>query len=78
MKPSKDEKYPKEQLEIIDKLYNLLELENNTITLHELDTNKDKQQKIIELLPDILKYFAVSNVLGRPKNKQRLYLSIIS
>ena len=79
MKPSKDEKFQKEQVEIIDKLYNILELQDNTITLYELDTNKNKQQQIIDLFSDIKRYFSVSKTTAfmYPEKTKRLYLSII-
>ena len=77
MKLTKDEKFPTEQSDIIEKLYNLLELNENSITLHELDTNKDKQQQIIDLFPDIQKYFTISHIIPYPNKTNRLYLSII-
>ena len=79
MKISKDEKYQAEQTDIINKLYNFLALQENSITLYELDTNKDKQQKIIDLFPEIKRYFSVSKTTAfmYPEKTKRLYLSII-
>jgi hypothetical protein len=49
----KSELYKKEQEEICDKIIEILDLpETNTITLYELDNDKEKQEKIIELIPD--------------------------
>lgn len=55
----KSELYKKEQEEMCDKIIEILDLpETNTITLYELDNDKEKQKKIIELIPDIRKYFS--------------------
>jgi len=79
MRP-KSELYPKEQEEIIQKIIDILELdEQNSVTLHELDNNQEKQQKILDLLPDIRKYFTYSSngVLMYPDKSRRVYLTII-
>ena len=73
-------KYKKQQAEILDKIINILELdEENSATLYELDTNKNKQKKILDLIPDIRKYFKVRNIVGAkyPEKCKRSYLSII-
>lgn len=51
---------------------------NNTFLLHELDTNVDKQNKILELEPDIKKYFICGkwSCFKDPEMKRR-YLSFI-
>ena len=77
MSISKDEKYQAEQADIINKLYDILDLQENSITLHELDTNKNKQQQIIDLFPEIQKYFSISYAIPHPDRIKRLYLSII-
>ena len=72
--------YKKEQDEILQKIINILDLDDeNSITLHELDTNKEKQQLILNLIPDICKYFTTKNIIGakEPENCKRPYLSII-
>ena len=44
--------YKKEQDELIDKIINILELDNeNSIILYNLDNDKTKQDKILELIP---------------------------
>ena len=76
----KSELYKKEQEEICDKIIEILDLpETNTITLYELDNDKEKQEKIIELIPDIRKYFSLSFVKGvkNPELLKRPYLSVI-
>ena len=76
----KSELYKKEQLEICDKLITILQLDNmNCTTLWELDNNKDKQKQILELIPDIRKYFSASVIIGvaDPEKAKRPWLSII-
>jgi hypothetical protein len=61
----KEELYKKEQDEILDKVIDILELdEENSITLYELDNDTEKQQKILNLIPNIRKYFSYKNVVG--------------
>ena len=72
--------YKKEQDKIIDEIINILELDHeNSITLHELDTNKEKQKLILDLIPTIRKYFSYKNVVGiaTPTQCKRPYYSII-
>jgi AAA+ ATPase superfamily predicted ATPase len=76
----KSELYKKEQEEICDKIIEILDLpETNTITLYELDNDKEKQEKIIELIPDIRKYFSFNSIkaVGEPHRIKRPWLSII-
>ena len=72
--------YKKEQDEIIDKLIKILELdEENSVTLHDLDTNQKKQKNIMDLIPEIRKYFAFGKIGGvkDPEKTKRPYLSIV-
>ena len=72
--------YKKEQDEIINKIIDILVLDNNnSIILYELDNDKIKQDKILELIPDIRKYFSFTSVIGasEPDKAKRPYLSII-
>ena len=76
----KSELYKKEQEEICDKIIEILDLpETNTITLYELDNDKEKQKKIIELIPEIRKYFSFNSMkaVGEPHRIKRPWLSII-
>ena len=62
-----------------DKIIEILDLpETNTITLYELDNDKEKQEKIIELILDIRKYFSFNsiNAVGEPHRIKRPWLSI--
>ena len=72
--------YKNEQNEIIDKIINILNLDNeNSIILYELDNDKNKQDKILELIPEIRKYYSFSTIIGasEPMKAKRPYLSII-
>ena len=76
----KSELYKKEQEEIVDKIISILDLENKTeYTLYELDQNEEIQKKIMELIPDIRKYYAFNNLkaVGEPNKRKRPWLSII-
>ncbi len=72
--------YSKEQEELFDKIINILNLdENNSITLYELDNDIVKQNKILDLIPDIRKYFNFSTISGARYTNRivRPWLSII-
>ena len=76
----KSELYKKEQEEIVDKIISILDLENKTeYTLYELDQNEEIQKKIMELIPDIRKYYAFNNLkaVGEPNKRKRPWLCII-
>ena len=76
----KSELYKKEQEEIVDKIITILDLENKTeYTLYELDKNEEIQKKIMELIPEIRKYYAFNNLkaVGEPNKRKRRWLSII-
>ena len=76
----KSELYKKEQDEIIEKIITILDLENkNTYTLYELDKNEEIQNKIMELIPEIRKWFSFNGIkaVGEPNKIKRPWLSII-
>ena len=76
----KSELYKKEQQEIVDKIVKILDLENKTeYTLYELDKNEEMQNKIMELIPEIRKWFSFNNIkaVGDPRKRKRPWLSII-
>ena len=75
----KSELYKKEQEEITDKIINILELNDNSILLYNLDNDKIKQDKLLELIPDIRKYYSFTSSIGasEPDKAKRSYLSII-
>jgi hypothetical protein len=76
----KSELYKKEQEEIIDKIITILDLEHkNTYTLYELDKNEEIQEKIMELIPEIRKWFSFNSMkaVGEPSKRKRPWLCII-
>lgn len=76
----KSELYKKEQDEIIEKIVNILDLKNKTeYTLYELDKNEEIQKKIMDLIPEIRKWFSFNNMkaVGEPNKIKRPWLSII-
>jgi hypothetical protein len=75
----KSELYKKEQEEITDKIINILELNDNSILLYNLDNDKIKQDKLLELIPDIRKYYSFTSSIGasEPDKAKRPYVSII-
>ena len=76
----KSELYKKEQEEIIDKIVKILDMENKTeYTLYELDKNDEIQNKILELIPEIRKWFSFNNMkaVGEPSKRKRPWLCII-
>ncbi len=80
MRLKKSDLYQEEQQEIKKKLYNILNLEKkNSFTLYELDNNKILQQEILNLIPEIKKYFKVLNIKGVTNTNTiyRPWLSII-
>jgi hypothetical protein len=76
----KSELYKKEQEEIVNKIVNILDLENKTeYTLYELDKNEEIQKKIMALIPEIRKWFSFNSMkaVGEPNKIKRPWLSII-
>ena len=76
----KSELYEKEQNEIIERIILILDLEHkSTYTLHELDNNKEIQNKIMGLIPEIRKWFSFNGIkaVGEPSKIKRPWLSII-
>ena len=70
----KSELYKQEQEEIIDKIITILDLEHkNTYTLYELDNNNEIQNKIIEIVPEIRKWFSFNGIkaVGEPEKIKR-------
>ena len=76
----KCELYKKEQEEIVDKIITILYLENKTeYTLYELDKNEEIQKQIMELIPEIRKYYSFNGIksVREPNKIKRHLLSII-
>lgn len=76
----KSELYEKEQSKIINTVIDILELDKkNIFTLYEFDNDINTINKILELIPNIRKYFNVTCIVGAryPEKIKRPYLSII-
>ena len=56
------EKFKDEREAICDKIINILELINGEFILCELDENIEKQNKLLDLKPEIQKFFEVSTI----------------
>ena len=77
---TKKEVYKKEQDDIINKIISIVGIENNKkITLYEMDDDTKMQKEIIDLIPNIRKYFSFNNLkaVGEPERIKRPWLSII-
>lgn len=77
---NKSELFKKEQHQISLKIIEILQLDNNNqITLYHLDNDTNKTQKIMDLIPDIRKYFSFSSIAGveYPNKFKRPWMSII-
>ena len=62
------------------KVVKILDLENKTEdTLYELDKNEEIQKQIMELIPEIRKYYSFNGIkaVGEPNKIKRPWLSII-
>ena len=76
----KSKLYHNEQIQIMNKIITILELDKkNSILLYNLDNDETKKQKILNLIPDIRKYFTFDCIPGarNPDQTKRAYLSII-
>ena len=72
--------YRQEQEEIIEKIIDILQLdENDSVILYYLDNDNEKQSRILALIPDIRKFFSFSTIIGasEPDRAKRPYLSIV-
>lgn len=72
--------YRQEQEEIIESIIDIIQLDNNkSISLYDLDNDMEKQDKIMNMIPEIRKFFSFSTIIGasEPHRAKRPYLSII-
>jgi hypothetical protein len=77
---NKSDLYKEQQSYIVDKLIYILSLDkDNGITLYDLDNNEDKKKEIMDLIPEIKKYFRIDSIHGIRNTEiiKRPYLSII-
>ena len=71
-------KFQHEQREIYDKLIAILNYNGDyTFSLFDLDTNMELQQQIMELKPDVVKYFSVKTLKWMQPECVRPYMGII-
>lgn len=70
---------PQQQEQLIDKLEQILLSEQKSITLYDLDQNKEVQEQIMSMVNEIKEAFHVHNFTGinRPDNMKRPWLSIV-
>lgn len=75
----KDVIYINEQDLIIDQLYNIVQPFDDIFILYELEHDKEKVKSIMDMFPNIKKYFTLSNLpaLAYPENSKRSYLSVL-
>lgn len=76
----KSELYKEQQLQLSQKIVDILELnDKNQIILYYLDRDVEKISKIMNLVPELRKYFSFSRIAGleSPEIYKRPYLSII-
>jgi hypothetical protein len=72
-----NDKYVQERHDLINKLYDILELDDDkSFTLYELDNDLEKQDSIMGLLDDFRKYFSPTASVSRMRG-QKPYMSII-
>lgn len=74
---TKKEVYGKDQEEIIDKIINIVfpdENKKKEITLYELDNDKEKQEEIMKLIPDIRNYHKFFDEIKKNKYLDRIYI----
>jgi len=76
----KKDLYKTEQEELADTIINILNLDaDNSIILYDIDHNTEIKDGIMNLVPELRKYFSYNNINGltRPERMKRPYLSLI-
>ncbi len=72
--------FHEEQRNIINKIIEILELDNKPyLVLYEMDKDEELQKRINNLIPEIKKFFRFDKIKGvrNTDNTKRIYLSII-
>ncbi len=80
--PKSVEKYTNERKELLQKLFSILEVSENSnmISLKKIEEDVEKQKQIIDLETDIKKYFVCSRwnyFTNKHRELKRNYLSLI-
>lgn len=76
----KQELYEAEQNALIYRLLEVLDLDNeSSFLLSTFDLSEEKQKQIMDLYPDVRKFFSLTNVqaIANPDSAQRPWLSLI-
>jgi hypothetical protein len=76
----KSDLYAPEQAAIKQRVIDILQLDElNSTTLYDLDRNIEKQNKLMELIPEIRKFFSFGKMTGvtEPTHIQRPWLGIV-
>lgn len=75
----KNIKYKNERIDLTKKLLQLLKIDanNKVFTSYDLDKNKETQDKILEMIPDIEKYYVTTRwCYKKESKKEKKHLSI--
>ena len=80
--PKTIDKFENERKEVLQKVFNILEITNSNkiIALKKIDEDLIIQQKLVELVPDVKKYFICSKwnyFSNKNREFKRSYLSLI-
>lgn len=76
----KTELYAKEQDAIIEQILQILELdEHRSWVLYDVETDPEKQHRLMKLVPSIRKFFSFSTIRGvsEPHRSPRPWLSMV-
>jgi hypothetical protein len=68
-----------DQDQLIESIKNILFGDKNWCILHEIDQKPEKQQEVLDLIPELRKSFLIHNLAGvqRPDSLKRPWLSIM-
>ena len=75
----KSELYAREQRQLCDQVISILALdEKDSVWLADLDADKERQRRLLELIPEIRKYYSYTKITGadNPAASLRPWLSI--
>lgn len=77
-RPNKDMKYIEEQKQILNKMYNILGIDNKNKIIYFCDLDDEsKKKKILDLLPEVKKFFNCGSWAVFKKNASNPHLSLI-
>ena len=75
----KEIKYKDKKNQIINKIIDILELNNNAFYLYDIENDENKQHKLLDLINDINSYFSMNNMksIKDIDKVKRPYMSIV-